>query len=155
MNTELRKMIVAAEGRYLHDGEIAAVRDWAIQLEARLGAAARLQAAEDAIAEEASRRFVERFPEYAQRVKDARAKTARDMKLTLRYAAAAFVRDDESFFRRSYASWIAELLTAIVDAETLAVGQELLREAIVSALDPADARHFVRYVDVFIQELRK
>jgi hypothetical protein len=155
MNTELRKMIVEAEGRYLHEAEQARIREWTSRLPSRLAVAARLSAAESEIVRDATARFLEANSEYANKVRDARAKTERDMRLTLRYCAAAHVRDDEAWFRRAYAAWIAELLSAIVEPELLAAGQDVLGEAVSAHLDPADARAIRRYVAIFAEELRR
>ncbi len=153
MNTELRRVVVGAEGRYLSDEEAGKFREYALHMAARLEAARRLEAAEDGIVRAAAEAFLGKHAGYAGDVPEARAKTERDMRLTLRYLAAAHVRQDMDFFRRHYAEWIGELLRSIVEPEILVSGQECLKAAIEEALDPLDSRSFVRYLDVFISEL--
>ena len=155
MNTELRRMMVEAEGRWLADAELARLRDYALALPARLDAARRLQAAEGIILARAGELFATRHAEYITRVPDAGTKVARDMALTLRYLASAHVRADPEFFKKSYAAWIGQLLLALVASDVLISGQECLRTAIEESLDPADARAFVRFLDMFIEELSR
>lgn len=153
MNHDLRKMIVRAEGRYLTDAEVAQVRDYAMNMPARIEAARRLEEREGQILERAAAAFLGNHADYAKRVPDAVEKTKRDMALTLRYLAAAHIRSDMDFFRRNYAEWISELLRSIVACEVLVSGQKCLRDALEEGLDPVDARSFVRYLDVFIEAL--
>jgi hypothetical protein len=155
MNTELRKMIVAAEGRYLHESEIASVRSWAIELRARLDAVARLAAREDAIVEEAMERFLERHPDFHAGAREGRARGLRDFRLTLRYLGSAHVRDDEAFYRSHFSTWFAELLLPLMPAELLVESMRGLRDALESQLDAADGRCFVRYLDIFLADLER
>lgn len=153
MNTELRAMIVNAECRYLMDDEVRRLRAYAAGMGDRIAVARRVEEAEEAIVEHAVAEFAKRDQRYLDSVPAAREKLARDMKLTLRYLALAHVRDDMTFFRKNFASWIAELLRAIVEPAVLVAGQRCLRDAIEARLDPADARELLPYLDVYIEEL--
>jgi hypothetical protein len=153
MNADLRSMIVEAEGRYLAEEELGKLRLYAVSMGDRIAAARRLERVEEAVVEEAARLFAERHQDYLSNVPASREKLARDMKLTLRYLALAHVRDDMTFFRKNFASWISELLRAIVEPSVLVAGQRCLRDALEARLDPTDARSFFRYLDVYIEEL--
>lgn len=153
MNTELRTMIVDAEQRFLSESEVARVRQYALTMGDRIAAARRLEQVEDAIVADAVERFAARHADYLAKVPASREKLARDMKLTLRYLAMAHVRDDMAFFRRNFASWISEILRAIVEPTVLVAGQKALRDALDARLDSSDARDFLRYLDVYIEEL--
>jgi hypothetical protein len=154
MNTELRKMIVDAECRHLNEAELAKIREYARGMGARLAAMRRVEDAEDRIIAQAADAFCAKNAAYVAKVPDARAKTARDMTLTLRYLAQAYVRQDMTFFRKNYAEWIGQLLKAIVASDVLVFGQLCLREAIDANLDAADAAELKPYLEVFIEELR-
>jgi hypothetical protein len=154
MNTELRKMIVDAECRHLNEAELARIREYARGMGARLTTMRRVEAAEEQIVGQAADKFCAKNQAYVQKVPDARAKTIRDMTLTLRYVTQAYVRQDMTFFRKNYAEWIGELLKSIVAADVLVFGQMCLRDAIDAHLDAADAVELKPYLDVFIEELR-
>jgi len=154
MNTELRRMIVDAECRHLTETELARIREYARGMGARLLAMRRVEAAEDQIVKQAADKFCAKNAAYVGKVPDARAKTMRDMTLTLRYVTQAYVRQDMTFFKKNYAEWIGELLRSIVDSETLVFGQTCLRDAMDAHLDAADSSELKPYLDVFIQELR-
>ncbi|MCU0654018.1 MAG: hypothetical protein MUF64_01585 [Polyangiaceae bacterium] len=155
MNSQLRKMIVNAEGRYLTEPEAARIRDFALGLSARIEAARRLEAAEDLIVQTALAAFSAQHREHLQKTPDAAQKTARDFRLTLRYVAAAHVRRDPEFFQKNYASWTGELLRTLADPAVISSGNEHLRAALDATLDPADAREFLPYLDQFLAELRR
>jgi hypothetical protein len=154
MNTDLRRMIVDAECRHLNDAELARVREYARGMSARLAAMRRVQDAEEAIIRQASERFCAGQAAYVLKVPNAKQKVARDMTLTLRYLAQAYVRQDMTFFRKNYAEWIGELLKAIVQPDVLVFGQTCLRDALDAHLDAADAADLKPFLEVFIEELR-
>ena len=153
MNTELQSIIVDAECRFLTEPEMAKVREYAHGLPGRMAAMRRLEASEDAIVEKAAAQLVAAYPAYGTKVPHAKEKMARDMRLTLRYAAQAHVRADMDFFQKNYAGWIGELLKSICPRDVLVKGQQLLIEAMDANLDAADARVFRRYIEAFITEL--
>jgi hypothetical protein len=148
-------MIVDAECRYLTQNELSRVRAYAQGMPMRLEVMRRVEVFEEQIVESAVAAFVAKHPSYFQETPDSRAKTRRDMKLTLRYVTLAYVREDIEFFRRNYAQWISELLRAICPKEVLIDGQNCLRAAIESTLDPAEARPLCSMLDVFIEELAR
>jgi hypothetical protein len=154
MNTELRKMIVDAEARHLTEGELSRIRDYARGMGARLATMRRVEAAEDQILAQAAAKFCATQSAYVAKTPDAKQKVARDMALTLRYMAQAYVRQDMVFFKKNYAEWIGELLKAIVAPDVLVFGQTCLRDAIDANLDAADAADLKPYLEVFIEELR-
>jgi hypothetical protein len=155
MNTELYRMIVNAEQRYLTDEEVAAIGEYALNMGARIEAARRLEQAEEAIVHDAIEACAKKYPEYMKRVPDAREKGVRDLKLVLRYLAAAYVRKDPEFFRRNFAVWVAETLRALIDKELLVDGQLFLRAAMEKHLDAVDVRAFTALQEIFIAELAK
>lgn len=155
MNTELRKMMVKAEGRFLRPEEEERTRAWAKGIRTRIELHNRIRAAEDAIVDAASTAFVELHGEMAEQIPHFRDKVGRDYRLFLRYVAHCVVRDDVEFFRRAYAEWIADLLSGMTEADVLKSGYEVLKVALQEQLEPSDARTVLPYVDLFLQELGK
>lgn len=153
MNTEIKTTITQAEGRFLTDGEAETLRRFAVGMDGRLDAARRLEAAEDDIVEGALYRFFERHPDDSHAEADTRARFVRDLRLTLRYVAAAQVRDDGEWFRRQFAEWNAQTLKNIADATLLVAMFRTLAEEVEERLDPTDARAFHPYLDQFVQAL--
>ena len=155
MNTELRKMMVKAEGRFLRGEEIEQVRSWAQGMRARLEQHDRIEAAEERLVTSAAKAFVEIHPDMAEAIPDFEDKVVRDFKLFVRYVAHCIVRDDITFFRRAYAEWIAELLSGMTDPDVLVSGYEAMKVAADELLDPSDARAMIVYIDLFIAELEQ
>jgi hypothetical protein len=147
-------MIVDAEARHLNDTELGRIRDYARGMSARLATMRRVQEAEEQIVKQASERFCAGQAAYVVKVPNAKQKVARDMTLTLRYVAQAYVRQDMTFFRKNYAEWIGELLKSIVKSEVLVFGNTCLRDALDTHLDAADAADLKPFMEVFIEELR-
>jgi len=155
MNTELREMMVKAEGRFLRADEVDRVRTWAKEMRPRIERHDRIRAAEDELVRSAASAFVELHPEMAEQIPHFEQKVIRDLRLFVRYVAHCVVRDDTRFFQRAYAEWIAELLASMTDPKVLISGYEAVREATLEVLDPSDAQVVTTYVDLFIAELEK
>lgn len=153
MNTELREMMVKAEGRFLRNDEIERVRAWAQGMRGRIDIHDRIRSAEDGIVGDAAKAFVELHPEMAQEIPHFEEKVQRDLRLFVRYVAHCAARDDLRFFRRAYAEWIAELLSGMTDPDVLISGYEAVKVAAGEHLDPGDASLMNTYVDLFLTEL--
>jgi hypothetical protein len=153
MNTELRALVVAAEGRYLSDTEMARFREFAINMSGRIDTAKKVQQREPLVVTEALRLLTERVPDLSKQA--GQLPRARSwLEHTLRYAALAHVRSDADFFRRAYAEWSREQLRVALPDATVAACIECLQRALDEQLDPVDARAVGRFVDVFIETLR-
>jgi predicted nucleic acid-binding protein len=153
MNTELRGLVVGAEGRYLSDAEMARFREFAINMTGRIETARKLQHREPLVVTEALRLLTERVPDVAKQTGQLpRARSF--LEHTLRYAALAHVRSDPEFFRRAYAEWSREQLRAALPDATVTACVECLQRALDEQLDPVDARAVGRFVDVFMETLR-
>jgi len=150
MNTELRAMIVATEGRYLSTKEVDALRDYAGGMEARLAAARRMQSAEDRILARATQRLGD-----LSKLHGGRSEGIEEMRFMLRRVALAHVRSDPDHFREAHAEWVAEQLCNLVEPAVLTATFEALREAIAETLVEADTYAFEPYLHTFIEELRK
>jgi hypothetical protein len=155
VNSSLRQLLIQSEGRFLNDTETAAMRAWAVGMGPRLETARRVEAAEDRIAGAIVDAFMRGAAVDQRERDDADAKTARDVKLTLRYMAMAHVRDDLPWFRTAFAEWIGEMFRALAPQATLVILADAMRAAIDEHLDPMDGRALRPYVEAFDEELRK
>lgn len=152
MNTGLRKIFVQSEGRFFSDTESASIRSWAAMMPDRISAARAMELAEDDLVETVATQFMSRAGEQS-RIKDALPKTERDLRLILRYIALAYVRDDQGWFQRAFAEWIAEIFRGFATRETRVLLGDLIRRAIDDRLDPAYARGFEPYTAILAEAL--
>lgn len=150
MNTELRAMIVAAEGRYLSTKEVDSLRDYASGMDGRLAAARRMQAAEETILTRARQRLGD-----LDRLHAGRSEGIEEMRFMLRRIALAHVRSDLDHFREAHAEWVAEQLCNMLDPAALTTTFEAVREAMGETLEEVDTYAFEPYLHTFIEELRK
>ncbi|MEM1416478.1 MAG: hypothetical protein AAGH15_16325 [Myxococcota bacterium] len=152
MNTQLREMVVAAEGRHLGEAELARFREHAQGYGARLDAMRRVQDAEEGIVETALRRLE---ATQGSRLRDpvVRQKAERDLEQTLRYAAQAAARDDLGWFQETFSEWHAEMLCALQPQPVMEDTFKALRDAVEERLDGADARALLPFLDDFLREL--
>jgi len=153
MNTDLQKIFDGAEGRYLSDGEVQTIQSFAASLPGRFEATKRLAAQEEAIATEAMQRFVQKYPEQGHQP-EVREKAVRDMRITLRYIAHCYVRDDVDFFRDAFAEWVAEILCAMRPAVAIVDAYKILHEVTREKLGQ-DAAAFQPFFDAYVRELEK
>ncbi len=151
MNTQLRQIMVQSEGRFLSDGESAALRQWAIGMAQRLECARRIESIEARLVATITETFHARVAERGQ----LQAKTASDVRAAIRYIATAHVRDDLAWFRTAYAEWVGESLRALAATATLTTLGEAIRAGIEEHLEPMDARALRPYLDCFDEELRR
>ena len=154
MNSQLRSMIVQAEGRHLDEDELGKIRAWATGLEDRIATARRLEAAEDEIVSGAARRL-----SGGKSNGQASAATARSFdrehRLFLHYAALACIKDDPSWFQSHFAEWTAELLIHAAESRDVIASLEALREALEERLDPLDQRRILPLLNLFLTEVKR
>ncbi|MEM9696369.1 MAG: hypothetical protein AAGA56_27745 [Myxococcota bacterium] len=153
MNSELRAMMGAAEGRYLTGEEAAAVRTWAVGMNDRLETVERLAEKESQIVSNAVAAVQAKHPNEANDALLTQAKLEEMLKQHFRYVAQAYVLDDTRYFEEQYAQWTAELLTSMGNPAAMVDVYRLAKEAAESTLDPADMRAFRPYVEIFQKAL--
>ena len=152
MNTELREMIVGAEGRFLSDEEHARIREYATGMAARLDTARRVQQREARLVDGALSRLEAEHPDLVAQQGD-RDRVAEQLGTTLRYCVQAHVRKDMAFFRECYSEWFAELLCTLSAPKDVLDTALALREACREHLDATDQRALAPYLDEFVREL--
>ena len=150
MNKELRTMIVGAEGRYLAQPEMDAIRDYALGMPERLAAARRMQAAEAQILARALERLGD-----ARKLHGGRGEGLDEMRNMLRRVALGHVRSDAAHFRETHAEWGAEQLCSLIEPSALVTTFEALGEAMAASLSESDLYAFEPYLHTFIEELRR
>jgi hypothetical protein len=153
MNHALYKTMCDAECRYLTDSEMDAFRDWGGGMANRMDAAKRIEEREPAILMQACSLFFERNPE--ARTPEREERLRRELSTTLKFVAAAHIRDDLQFFRRSYAGWVGELLRTTGMAAQFAQAQQCLKVAIADGFDPFEAKAISKYIDAVVEELSR
>jgi enoyl-CoA hydratase/carnithine racemase len=150
MNTELRKMIVAAEGRYLSDAESSAIRAYASGLAERIAASRRMQAAEEQIVRLAEQKLGD-----LRKLHAGRSEGVEELRTMLRRVAMAHVRNDPEHFAEAHGEWVAEQLCQLIEPAALVKTFEALRDAVAETLSEADTYAFEPYLHAFVEELRK
>jgi hypothetical protein len=156
MNTQLEEVITNAEGRYLNEDEAAIVREFAMHMTSRLDAVQRLADREEEVVTASLSELGRKHPDAAElKDGDSQERLAEHLRLALRYMAQAHVRDDELFFRRAYAEWTAEMLTAMFEPDFVADIFGTLDDVLRERMDAIDSQVFARYLDVFTTEIRR
>jgi len=155
MNTELKRLMSQAEGRYPSESELSALRAYASGIAARLEVAQRVRQAEDQIVAKAMQRMEAQMADYLAQHKIAREKSNRDFRLILRSAVSGMVRDDLPYFREVFGDWSAELLCSVCPPREICTAFLALRSAVEETLEPSDYRPLRPFLDAFIAELEK
>lgn len=151
MNHALYRMVCDAECRYLTETEIAVFRDYAAGMEGRVETARKIEQREASLTHRATEAFFE-LPE-GRTTEISREQLQRELSTLLRFVAAAHVRSDEVYFRRSYAEWVAGLHKKTGAARRAAASAHCLKSALGEAFDPFEARALDRYLDIYAEEL--
>lgn len=113
MNSEIKAMLLACEGRYPTRAEQAILRDWASRLEARLAALEEVRQREEVIVGQTIDEIFRAYPDFEKRYKDARSSCTRDETLVLRYCAQAMLRGDAKYLEDSLLTWMATILRGV------------------------------------------
>lgn len=152
MNTEIRKMIVGAEGRYPTESEVQKVRAWALGMTTRLDLAARLEVRAPVIVGTVCEHFEHQQNGVAEQGWS-RVRAAEATRTTLAYLANAVVREDPEFFRRAFVEWYVEALRALVAKDTLARFSDRIRASLVEHLDAHEVRALAPYLEILEEAL--
>ena len=113
MNTEIKAMLLACEGRYPTRAEQAILRDWASRLEARLAALEEVRQREEVIVGQTVEEIFRAYPDFEKRYKDARHSCTRDQTLVLRYCAQAMLRGDAKYLEDALLTWMTTILRGV------------------------------------------
>lgn len=113
MNSEIKAMLLACEGRYPTRAEQAILRDWASRLEARLAALEEVRQREEVIVGQTVDEILRAYPDFEKRYKDARQCCTRDETLVLRYCAQAMLRGDAKYLEDALLTWMATILRGV------------------------------------------
>lgn len=113
MNSEIKAMLLACEGRYPTKAEQALLRDWAGKLEGRLVALEEIRQREEAIVGQTIDEVLRAYPDFEKKYKDARQSCARDLTLVLRYCVQALLRGDPHYLEDSLLTWMATILRGV------------------------------------------
>jgi hypothetical protein len=148
MNTDLRKLFVEAEGRFLSETELARARSFALGARSRLEVSRRLQELEDELVRDVTERVYAADGPHENVTRDRRELLGRHVRVLLRYLAQAHVRDDASYFRRSYGGWAGRIAKTFVDQTQLTAAYRALLELLGERIDAADAVALGRYLAI-------
>lgn len=113
MNSEIKAMLLACEGRYPTRAEQALLRDWATRLEARLTALEEIRQREEVIVSQTVDEIFRAYPDFEKRYKDTRQCCTRDETLVLRYCAQAMLRGDPKYLEDSLLTWLSTILRGV------------------------------------------
>ncbi|MEM1416481.1 MAG: hypothetical protein AAGH15_16340 [Myxococcota bacterium] len=155
MNSELKRLFEAAEGRWYSDVEEEQLRGYADGILSRIDTYQAVARAERAILETAYTVIRQRIPRMeAMHGADGFDKATRDLGQTLRYANMSMLMKEPDFVHDKLAVWIRTILFALSDRQNVIMAFEAMADACRKHLTAADADQILPYVNVVVDELR-
>lgn len=154
MNSEIKAMLLACEGRYPTKAEQALLRDWAAKLEGRLTALEDIRQREEAIIGQTIDEVLRAYPDFEKRYKDARQSCTRDMTLVLRYCAQAMLRNDTQYLEDSILTWMATILRGVgFTSQFVEDTYKTMLKTAMRELPPASAELLRPYLELCVVTL--
>jgi hypothetical protein len=151
MNTELRKLFVEAEGRFLSETELARARSFALGARGRLDVSRRLEQLEDELVRDIDERVFVAGGPHDGVTRDRRELLGRHLRVLLRHLAQAHVREDVAYFSRSYGGWAGRVAHAFVDPGLFVLACRELVALLGERIDPGDAVALGRYIAIAVE----
>lgn len=157
MNKQLERMLDQAEGRWFSDIETEKLLGYADGLVARLEIHRAVEAAEEAILNDAHAIILKRYAKVMQdqHGEAAAPKAKRDLGLVLRYASLAMVMRDPDFMMNKIACWLRTVLFALSDRARVTESMRALHEACRRNLTSEDAAELLPYVKMVVEEFER
>ncbi len=150
MHTQLREVMLGAEGRYLSSEEIDRVRNLVKSYEDRLAIMQKLELHEIEIVKETIDRVFEKFPQFYQDRPNAYDKCMRDESLVLRYATMAMVNDDPEIFTEKVLYWMKTVVQSMEFGAEAKFTYEFMQTLVTRALGENDAKEINRYLQMMV-----
>ena len=147
MNSTFEATLLEADGRYLHDEELAPLEAYRASFALRLKTYELLRDQADALVIDALRGLI---ATHRQTVQTHGQKCQRDMTYALSFIAKAVLVDEAQEFQEEFALWMENITRALHKGESSAKAYRLLKQAIQTKLPEACAKLVAPYLDDLI-----
>jgi predicted RNA-binding protein Jag len=150
MYSQLSQMMVGAEGRYLNSEEMDNISEMVKTFHARFEVTQRLEAKEDQIIKAIVEKSLEQFPQFAEERPNVFEKCVRDETLVLRYAAMAYLNDDDEVFTEKVMYWMRTVVQAMNFTDVAKYTYTNMQEAVSDVLGD-DAAGINKYLQMIVE----
>ncbi|MEM9456449.1 MAG: hypothetical protein AAGF11_19870 [Myxococcota bacterium] len=152
MNSRMQAIVVESEGRYFSAEEHALFVRYTEGMGERVSQARAIQLAEDELLDKTQDRLLDRIG--GLDVKSAEHEALlHDLRVHLRYLAAAHVRDDMEWFSVKYADWAVELGLVRHEPQLLRASYDALGASLSETLESAELAAISPYHAEFMRQL--
>jgi predicted RNA-binding protein Jag len=152
MYSQLSQMMTGAEGRYLNSEEMDNISEMVKTFHARFEVTQRLEAKEDQIVKAVVEKSLEHFPQFAEERPNVFEKCVRDETLVLRYAAMAYLNDDDDVFTEKVMYWMRAVVQAMNFADVAKYTYTNMQEEVSDVLGD-DAAGINKYLQMIVEEM--
>jgi predicted RNA-binding protein Jag len=152
MYSQLSQMMVGAEGRYLNSEEMDNISEMVKSFHARFEVTQRLEAKEDHVIKTIVEKSLKHFPQFAEERPNVFEKCVRDETLVLRYAAMAYLNDDEEVFTEKVMYWMRTVVQAMNFTDVAKYTYTNMQEEVSEVLGD-DAAGINKYLQMIVEEM--
>ncbi|MEN9215589.1 MAG: hypothetical protein Q6J18_07955 [Gloeomargarita sp. DG02_3_bins_56] len=139
MLTELSRLTLDADGRYITPSEWQPVQTYLGQMRQRLSAYGKIQAAADNILQEVERRLLQRSPRFFHKNnRDMSSICRRDRTDVLRYICATLLTGDVTAYKQRTLCWLQTIARSFQDQEAARQSYEVMAEVLKEKLTPPE-----------------
>ncbi len=150
MYSQLSQMMTGAEGRYLNSEEMDNISEMVKTFHARFEVTQRLEAKEDQIVRAIVEKSLEHFPQFAEERPNVFEKCVRDETLVLRYAAMAYLNDDDEVFTEKVMYWMRTVVQAMNFTDVAKYTYTNMQEEVSEVLGD-DAAGINKYLQMIVE----
>lgn len=150
MYSQISQMMVGAEGRYLTSEEMDNIADMVKAFQARFEITQKLEAKEEQLVKSIVEKTLEHFPQFAEERPNVFEKCVRDETLVLRYAAMAYLNDDEEIFTEKVMYWMRTVVQSMNFADVAKYTYTNMQEAVSDVLGD-DAAGINKYLQMIVE----
>ncbi len=150
MYSQISQMMTGAEGRYLNSEEMDNISEMVKTFHARFEVTQRLEAKEDQIVRAIVEKSLEHFPQFAEERPNVFEKCVRDETLVLRYAAMAYLNDDDEVFTEKVMYWMRTVVQAMNFTDVAKYTYTNMQEEVSEVLGD-DAAGINKYLQMIVE----
>jgi hypothetical protein len=150
MYSQISQMMVGAEGRYLTSEEMDNISEMVKAFHARFEVTQKLEGKEEQIVKSTVEKSLEHFPQFAEERPAVYEKCVRDETLVLRYAAMAYLNDDDDIFTEKIMYWMRTVVQSMNFADVAKYTYTNMQELVSDELGD-DAAGINKYLQMIVE----
>jgi predicted RNA-binding protein Jag len=150
MYSQISQMMVGAEGRYLTSAEMENISEMVKAFQTRFEITQRLEAKEEQLIKSIVEKSLEHFPQFAEERPNVYEKCVRDETLVLRYAAMAYLNDDDEIFTEKIMYWMRTVVKSMNFDDVAKYTYTNMQESVSDVLGD-DATGINKYLQMIVE----